>query len=31
MRLYTFICIGPAIPIVAVSAGIAHEHYMTDN
>ena len=24
-------CIGPAIPIVAISAGIAHEHYGTDH
>ena len=27
---FSFISTGPAIPIVAISAGIAHKHYGTD-
>ena len=31
LAAYIHIYIGPAIPIVAISAGIAHEHYGTDH
>ena len=29
ISLYT--CVDPAIPIVAISVGVAHEHYGTDH